>query len=141
MLAHLLQHLSSHPHPSLHYLRVRCEDDSYVRALTIFLPQCTNLRTLQYQRAQYSVVSESVEKEMWEVVVRRCRKLEEVRVGGEDSNVSCARLVRVMRKLSEREEIQALKLKRIVRVDREQEEDYTKQVKHLLPALQKLHHC
>ena len=133
----LLQHLSSHPLPSLHYLRVLCEYDSEVRALTTFLPQCTNLRTLEYQRALYSVVSESVEEEMWEVVVRRCRSLEEVRVWGDDSDVACDRLVSVMRKLSEREGIQALNLRKIERVDRTTGDvDYAQQVKHLLPALQ-----
>ena len=138
MLPVLLHHLSSHPLPSLHYLRVWCDVDSEARALTTFLPHCTNLRTLDCERALYSV-SESVEEEMWEVVVRRCRNLEEMRVSGEDSDVSCDRLVSVMRKLSEREGIQALKLRRIVRVDwrtGEVIEDYTEQVKHLLPALQ-----
>ena len=72
----------------------------------------------------------------WEVIVRRCKNLKEVRVSGEDSDVSCDRLVSVMRKLSEREGIQALKLRRIVRVVWTGEEDYTEQVKHLLPALQ-----
>ena len=117
MLPSLLHHLSSHPLPSLLYLRVWCDDDSYARALTTFLPQCTNLRTLHCERAWGSVVSESVEEEMWEAVVRRCRNLEEVRVWGEDSDVSCVRLVSVLRKLSEREGIQALKL----RWDREME--------------------
>ena len=139
MLPSLLRHLSSHPLPTLLYLHVWC-NDSVVRALTTFLPQCTNLRTLDCARD--SDVSESVEEEMWEVVLRRCRKLEEVRVRGEGSAVSCDRLVSVMRKLSEREEIQALKLRRIVRVDgRGREEDYTEQVKHLLPALQQFYHC
>ena len=117
-----------------------CGDDSEARALTTFLPQCTNLRTLYYEPVQYSVVvSESVEEEMWEVVVKRCRNLEEVRVWGRHSAVSCDRLVSVMRKLSEREGIQAQKLRRIVKVDwitGEVIEDYTEQVKHLLPALQ-----
>ena len=137
MIPALLQHLSSHPLPSLHYLRVLCKDASVVRALTTFLPHCTNLRTLQYERAGDSVVSESVEEEMWEAVVRRCRNLEVVRVSGEDSAVSCDRLVSVMRKLSESEGIQALKLRRIVRVVwGGGNDDYTEQVKHLLPALQ-----
>ena len=135
MIPSLLHHLSSHPLPSLHYLHVWCDDDSAVRALTTFLPHCTNLRTLQYERAPYSV-SESVEEEYWEAVVRRCRNLEEVRVMGGDSDESCDRLVSVMRKLSEREGIQALKLREIVRVDWGREKDYTEQVKHLLPALQ-----
>ena len=137
-LPSLLHHLSSHPLPTLHYLLVECYDDSDARALTTFLPQCTNLRTLECVRGRYSVVSESVEEEMWEAAVRRCRNLEEVRVGGKYSDVSCDRLVSVMRKLSEREGIQALKLRRIVRVDWDGEviEDYTEQVKHLLPALQ-----
>ena len=140
VLPSLLHHLSSHPLPTLHYLRVLCGDDSDVRALTTFLPHCTNLRTLYYEPVQYSVVvSESVEEEMWKTVVRRCRNLEEVIVGGDDSDVPCDRLVSVMRKLSEREGMQALKLKEIVRVDwrtGEVIEDYTEQVKHLLPALQ-----
>ena len=137
MLPYLLHHLSSHPLPTLHYLRVWCDDDSVVRALTTFLPQCTNLRTLYCDRERR--VSESVEEEMWRTVVRRCRSLEEVRVSGEDSVVSCARLVSVMRKLSERKGIQELKLRRIVRVNRRGGrviEDYTGHVKHLLPALQ-----
>ena len=128
----VLHHLSSHPLPTLHYLHVLCNDDSVFPALTTFLPQCTNLRTLQYERERYCVVSVSVEKEMWEAVVRRCRNLKEVRVWGVHSAVSCDRLVRVMRKLSEREGIQALKLRRIVGAGG----DYTEQVKHLLPALQ-----
>ena len=139
LLPSLLHHLSSHPLPSLHYLLVWCEDDSVVRALTTFLPHCTNLRTLHCERDRYSVVSESVEEEMWEIVVKRCRNLEEVRMRGHDSDVACDRLVSVMRKLSEREGIQAQKLRRIVREDwrtGEVIEDYTKQVKHLLPALQ-----
>ena len=132
LLPVLLQHLSSHPLPSLHYLLVWCYDDSVVRALTTFLPHCTNLRTLYCERVGYYVVSESVEEEMWEAVVKRCRNLEVVRVSGGDSAVSCDRLVSVMRKLSEREGIQALKLREIVQSGK----DYTEQVKHLLPALQ-----
>ena len=137
MVPDLLHHLSSHPLPSLHCLHVWCEDDSVVRALTTFLPHCTNLRTLQYEHARDSV-SESVEEEMWEAVVRRCRNLETLRVSRKNSAVSCDRLRSVMRKLSESEGIQALKLRRIVGVDRRGEviEDYTEQVKHLLPALQ-----
>ena len=140
VLPALLQHLSSHPLPSIHYLYVWCKDESVVRALTTFLPQCTNLRTLQYARGLYSV-SESVEEEMWKAAVRRCRNLEEVRVSGKNSAVSCntRRLVSVLKKLSEREGIQVQKLRRIVRVaDYTQKvlEDYTEQVKHLLPALQ-----
>ena len=136
MIPVVLHHLSYHPLPTLHYLSVCCDDDSDVRALTTFLPQCTNLRTLDCERTWHGVVSESVEEEMWEAVVRRCRNLEVVRVIREDSAVACDRLVSVMRKLSEREGIQALKLRRIVRVDWGREEDYTEQVKHLLPALQ-----
>ena len=133
----LLHHLSSHPLPSLHYLHVWCDDDSEVRALTTFLHHCTNLRTLDCERRWDSVVSKSVEEEMWEAVLRGCRNLEVVRVSGGYSAVSCDRLVSVLRTLSEREGIQALKLRRIVRVDlRGREEDYTEQVKHLLPALQ-----
>ena len=141
MISTLLRHLSSHPLPSLHYLRVECEYDSVVRALITFLPQCTNLRTLDCER-YINRVSESVE-EMWEAAVRRCRNLEEVRVEGEYSAVSCARLVSVLRRLSESEGIQALKLRRIVRVDWKGKviEDYTEQVKHLLPALQQKYHC
>ena len=136
LIPSLLQHLSSRPLPTLHILRVWCHDDSDVRALTTFLPHCTNLRTLDCARD--SVVSESVEEEMWETAVKRCRNLEVVRVREEVSAVACDRLVSVMRKLSEREGIQALKLRRIVRVDYSGEviEDYTEQVKHLLPALQ-----
>ena len=138
MLPSLLHHLSSHPLPTLLYLEVRCDDDSEVRALTTFLPHCTNLRALQYDRTLDSDVSESVEEEMWEVVLRRCKNLEEVIVWGGYSDVLCDRLVSVMRKLSEREGIQALKLRKIVRVDWRGREvdDYTEQVKHLLPALQ-----
>ena len=138
MIPSLLRHLSSHPFPSLHYLYVWCKYDSDARALTTFLPQCTNLRTLDWERALYSVVSESVEEEIWEAAVKRCRNLEEVRVSGGDSAVSCDRLVSVLRKLSEREGIQARKLRRIVRVNWKGEviEDYTEQVKRLLPALQ-----
>ena len=137
MLPSLLHHLSSHLLPSLDYLYVLCVDASEVGALTTFLPHCTNLRTLEYVRTLDSV-SESVEEEMWEAVLRRCRNLEEVRVWGGYSAVSCDRLVSVMRKLSEREGIQALKLRKIVRVDwrGREEDDYTEQVKHLLPALQ-----
>ena len=128
----LLHRLSSRTLPSLHFLRVLYEDVSEVRALTTFLPQCTNLRTLHCERDRYRVVLESVEEEMWETAVRRCRNLEEVRVRGKDSAGSCDRLVSVLRKLSEREGIQALKLRKIVKSG----EDYTEQVKHLLPALQ-----
>ena len=149
MIPSLLQYLLSHPLPTLHYLHVECKDDSVVRALTTFLPHCTNLRTLYYERGLYNElydervrdsVLESVEEEMWESAVRRCRNLEVVRVKGEDSDVACDRLMSVMRKLSEREGIQALKLRKIVRLDWNIEnviqKDYTEQVKHLLPALQ-----
>ena len=132
MLPSLLHNLSSHLLPSLDFLHVLCDHDSEVRALTTFLPQCTNLRTLEYERALGSVVSESVKEEKWETVVRSCENLEEVRVSGGDSAVPCDGLVSVMRKLSEREGIQALKLRKIVEGGR----DYTEQVKHLLPALQ-----
>ena len=149
VLPDLFHHVSSHPLPSLLCLRVLCYDDKEVRALTTFLPYCTNLRTLHYKRGWR--VSESAEKEMWDAAVRRCRNLEEVRVWGDkkvskaavragagDNDVSCDRLVSVMRKLSERQRIQALKLRRIVCVDRRGKvlEDYTEHVKHLLPALQ-----
>ena len=139
MLPVLLHHLSSHLLPSLHYLHVVCDYDSVVRALTTFLPQCTNLRTLHCERAWSSDVSESVEEENWEAAVRRCRNLEEVRVLGEYSDEACDGLMSVMRKLSEREGIQALKLRKIVRVDwktRKVIEDYTERVRHLLPVLQ-----
>ena len=147
MLPALLQNLSSHPLPSLLYLLVLCDhDDSDVRALTTFLPNCTNLRALSYGRDKYFVetsesssesveweaVTESVEEEMWEVVVRSCRNLEVVSVSGKYGDVACDRLVSVLRKLSEREGIQALKLRNICGA----EGDYIKQVKHLLPALQ-----
>ena len=128
----LLQHVSSHPLPFLHFLHVLCDDDSDVRALTTFIPHCTNLRTLYYVRGRYSDVSESLEEEMWEAAVRRCRNLEEVIVWGGDSDVLCDRLVSVLRKLSEKEGIKALKLRKVVSELR----DYTEQVKHLLPALQ-----
>ena len=130
LLPALIHHLSSHPLPSLHYLYVWCYNDSEIRPLTTFLPQCTNLRTLHCERDY--VVSDSVEEEMWEAAVRGCRNLEEVRVDGGYSDVSCDRLRSVMRKLSEREGIQALKLRRIV----SRGTDYTEQVRHLLPALQ-----
>ena len=135
----LLHHLQSYPLPALHYLRVECGDVSDVRALTAFLPHCTNLRTLGYERKL--LVSESVEKEMWEAAVRTCRDLEALEVGAEDSDISCDRLKSVLRRLSEREGIQALKLRRIVGVDWSrptgaEKEDYTEHVKHLLPALQ-----
>ena len=48
MLPSLLHHLSSHLLPSLHFLRVWCDDASEVGALTTFLPHCTNLRTVQW---------------------------------------------------------------------------------------------
>ena len=135
LLSDLLHHLQSYSIPSLHYLRMLCFDDSKFRALTTFLPQCANLRTLYYERGWDSVVSESVEDEMWEAAVRRCRNLEEVRVDGDYSAVSCDRLGSVLRKLSEMDGIQALKLRRIVRVDWGREEDCTDEIKHLLPAL------
>ena len=142
LLSALLHHLSSHPHPSLHYLRVRCECDSDVSALTTFLPQCSNLRTLYYEREWHSLVSESVEEEMWEAAVRRCRNLEEVRVKGKDSDVLCDMLKSVLKKLSKREGIQALKLRRIVKVNTGEEmKDHTERFKHLLPALQQHKLC
>ena len=84
------------------------------------------------------LVSESVEEEMWEAAVRRCRKLEVVRVCGKRTDVSCRRLKRVLKRLSEKEGIQALKLTEIAMEDGEGnvKGDYAKQVKHLLPALQ-----
>ena len=139
LITDILQHLSSHPLPLLHYLHVLCWGDSDVRALRTFLPQCTNLRTLHYALGYNSDVSENVEEKLWEIVARRCRNLEEVRVSGDDSYVSCDRLLSVLMKLSNREGIQALNLKRIMRIDwyrKEVIEDYTEQVKHLLPALQ-----
>ena len=138
MLPALLQHLQSHHFPSLHYLRVSCNYDSEVRALTTFLHQCTNLRTLHCERD--GDVSESVVEEMWVAAVRRCNNLEEVRVEGVYRDVTCDRLVSVLKKLSEREGMQVQKLRKIVEVDwdagKVQEKDYTEQVKHLLPALQ-----
>ena len=135
-IAALLRHLQSYPRPSLHYLCVWCDYDSDVRALTTFLPLCTNLLTLHCERGYNSRVSESVDEEMWEAAVRRCRNLEVVRVDGGDSAASCKRLVSVLKRLSEKEGIQALKLKKVVQIDGGQEEYYTEQVKHLLPALQ-----
>ena len=138
MILDLLHHLQSHPFPLLDFLRLRCEDDSEVRALTTFLRQCSNLRMLQCQRGEHYSVSDSVEEEMWEAAVRSCGNLEEVRVGEWNSDVSCTRLASVLRKLSERKGILALKLRKIVKVDlgKRQAEDWTKQFKHLLPALQ-----
>ena len=141
MLPDILQHLSSDLPDSLQYLYVWCDDDFVVSALTTFLPQCTNLRTLHYERDRYYSVSE---EEMWEAAVRRCKNLEVVKVIGEYSDVSCDRLMRVMKKLSKREGIQALKLRKIVKVDRDTGEvikDYTVRFKHLLPALQQRKHC
>ena len=136
MLSDLLYPLHLHPLPSLHYLDVWCRDDSDVRALTAFLPYCTNLHILWY--AHDSDVSENVVEEMWEAAVRRCRNLEEVRVRGKNSYVSCKKLGSVLGWLSEREGIQALNLRRIVgvnwRAEQEEEEDYTEHFKHLLPA-------
>ena len=139
MIPALLHDLSSHPLPSLHYLRVWCKHDSDICALTTFLPQCTNLRTLHCERYRGCAVSGRVEEEMWDAAVRRCRNLEEVIERGHYSDESCDRLVSVFRKLSEREGIRAQKLRRIVIVDINTErvkEDYTEQVTHLLPALQ-----
>ena len=144
LLPALLQHLLSHPLHSLHYLRVYCYDDSDVRALTTFLRQCTNLRTLHCERALASVLSKSVLEEMWEAAVRRCKNLEEVRVSRDDSCVLRDMLKSVLKKLSKREGIQALKLRRIVKVDRDTckvIKDYTEQFKPLLPALQQHKHC
>ena len=137
LLSTLLLYLSSHPLPSLHYLHVKCDDDSEVRALTTFLPQCTDLHMIYYER--YRPVLEWVEEKMWEAAVRRCRNLGEVMVRGDNSCVSYTRLESVLRKLSETEGIQALKLRRIVRLNKYTEqviEDFTEQVKHLLPDLQ-----
>ena len=136
MLQDLIHHLSSHPFPALHFLRVDYVDDSAVSALTTFLPQCTNLRTLEYEPAWKRDVPESVEEEMWEAVVRRCRNLEEMRMSGENRDESCDRLVSVMWKLSEEEGIQAPKLRKIITVGRREKIDCTDYVKHLLPALQ-----
>ena len=134
----LLHHLHSHSLLTLHYLCVKCSADYEVSAIATFLPQCTNLRTLSYERDYGYDVWESVEEEMWEAAVRRCKNLEVVRVGGDDSVLSCDRLVNVMKKLSEIEGIQAQKLRSIVDVDWriEREEDYAEHFKHLLPALQ-----
>ena len=116
---------------------MRCDKDNEVRALTTFLPQCTNLRTLHSIRGRGT--SESIEEEMWKAAVRRCRKLEVVRVSGYYSEDSCDRLMSVLKKLSKREGIKALKLRKIVREDSTTGgviKDYTEQVKHLLPTLQ-----
>ena len=136
LLTDLLNHLQSHPLPSLHYLDVWCYDDNGVRALTTFLPQCTNLRTLYYERV--SDISESVEEEMWEAAVRRCRSLEEVRVRDVNISVSSNILMSVLKNLCEREGIQALKLRKFVEVDCNtlREVDNTEKFQHLLPALQ-----
>ena len=136
VLPALLKHLQSHLIPSLHYLRVWCVNGSAVPALTSFLPQCANLRTLYYDCGWESDVPESVEEEMWKAAVRRCRNLEVVRVWGDYGEVSCDRLVSALKKFSEKEGIQALKLKRIVLKYWGIESDYANQVKHLLPALQ-----
>ena len=136
VLSDLLHHLCHHPLPSLEFLIVKCDNDSEFCALTAFLPQCTNLLRLYYERRL--LVSESVEEEMWEAAVRRCRKLEVVRVRGKRADVSCRRLKRVLKRLSEKEGIQALKLTEIAMEDGRGnvKGDYAKQVKHLLPALQ-----
>ena len=147
VLPDFLHHFQSHPLPSIHYLFVYECHDSDVRALTTFLPQCTNLHTLHYRHGQQ--VSEMVEEELWEAAVRRCRNLEEMIVRGEnmDCDVSCKRLGSVLRSLPEKGRTHALKLKRIVREVWDPisnditEEDYTEQVKHLLPVLQQQHKC
>ena len=132
----LLQHLQSRPIPSLHYLRVWCRIYPEARALTKFLPLCTNLCTLQYERGENNVL-EIVEEKMWVAAVKRCRNLEVVIIRGDNSAVSCKRLLSVLRKLSERKGLHALKLKKIVALDRDgREQHYTEHVKHLLPALQ-----
>ena len=135
LIPDLLRHLSSHPLLSLHCLCVLCKDDSEVRALTTFLPQCTNLHTLRYESGW--TVSERAEKEMWEAAVRSCKNLEEVRIWGRYSAVSCDRLMSVLKELSESEGIQTLKLKKIVKVSKYSGDptDYS-ELNHLLPALQ-----
>ena len=115
-----------------------CNDDGDVRALTAFLSQCTNLRMLCFERQQHSL-SESVDEEMCEAAVRRCRNLEVVKMSGACSGVSCVKLKSVLEKLSVMEGIHALNLRMIVRVDLDTGEvvkNYTEQVKHLLPALE-----
>ena len=114
MIPDLLHDLHPHSFPSLHYLSVGCVNDSAVRALTTFLPQCTNLLTLHCECIS---LSEIVEEEMWEAAVRRCRNLEEVRVDGDNTDVSAKRLESVLRKLSDSAGIHALKLRRIVELD------------------------
>ena len=134
LLPVLLRNLSSHPLPLLRYLDVQCDGDRDVRALTKSLPLCTNLRTLYYERGFQSVPSERVEQKMWKTAVRRCKNLEIVRVA--KNNIG---LVSVLKELSKKEGIQALKLRKILRVDwytGRVLEDYTAQVKYLLPALQ-----
>ena len=137
MLSVLLHHLHL-PLPSLQNLHVDIVEDSEICALTAFLPQCTNLRTLHCE--YWCKLSDCAEEEMWEAAVRRCKNLEVVRLQGWKSNLSRDRLSTVLIKLFEREGIQALKLRKIVKLNSETEqveEDYTKQFKHLLPALQK----
>ena len=124
VLPDLLHHLhpeplhsdQSHPLPLLNYLRVGCSDDCDVSALATFLSQCTNLRKLHCER-DLGPVEESVEKKMWEAAVKSCTNLEEVRVRGDHFDVSCKRLVSVLKKLPKGDEKQAVKLKRIIGVD------------------------
>ena len=139
VLPDLFHHLYSHTLPSLHHLDVLCDDHSDVLAVTEFLPQCTNLRTLQYECGCHADDAPGCAVEyMWEAAVRRCKNLEVVIVSEENGATSCNRLRFVLRKLSAREGLQALKLRSIIKVDRGtgREEDYTEQAKHLLPALQ-----
>ena len=130
----ILHHLNAHPFATLDYLHMSCDGERGVRALTAFLPQCPNLRTLHCESGQN--VSKPLDEKMWEAAVRRCMNLEEVIVSGYHWDVPHQRLENVLRRLSEREGIQALNLRRIVAVNRGREEDYTQQVRHLLPALQ-----
>ena len=99
MLPDVLRYPSFHPLPSLHYLNLLCWEDSNVHALITFLHQCINLRTLNYVRGPR--ISESVEKKMWKASVRRCRELEEVRVGGVDIDESIRRFIKMLKKPSE----------------------------------------
>ena len=132
----ILHTLGSDPNPSLHYLDVMCTGNNIVRAVAALLPQCTNLQVLGYE-CRRDNVSEGVEEEMWEAAVRGCKNLEEVKMRGGYSMRSLDILKSAMGKVSEREGIQALKLKRIMgKYWEEEKEDYTEEYMHLLPALQ-----
>ena len=134
----LLHNLQPYTLPTLNYLAVWCEDERIVRYLTDFLPQCTNLHTFLYQCVFGDVVSDRDEEEMWNVALRRCENLEELRLEGDYCDRSRDILKNVIKKLTETEGIQKLKLRSIVRVNWGTDEvitDYTEQFQHLLPAL------